>query len=330
MLKGALNEIEPEVIISVGFTLNFYATLVSKKVIIRVDNALTQNGSINLLQKFIYWISFNRAWRVVTCSSGIKHDIEKNVTRRVAIDVIQNAVDCSSLHKKANKHNDLDETFRAWQQAGKPVIVTAGRFTQQKGHWHLIRALSHIRQKEDAKLLMLGEGEYHSYYEQLINELDLEQHVRITGFVSNPYPYIAHCTVFAFPSLWEGFGLVLIEAMALGRPVVSTDCLSGPREILAPDCDPTKDIRKSYKAPYGILAPVPDGNHYSGTTPLTEEEYELSSGITMVLESENLAAAYRQAASERAEAFDIPQWKTKWNEYVRDLLREEDLYGNNA
>jgi glycosyltransferase involved in cell wall biosynthesis len=78
----------------------------------------------------------------------------------------------------------------------------------------------------------LGEGEERAELEQLIRTLGLHEHVALPGFVDNPYAYMARATVFVLSSAWEGFSCVLVEAMACGCPVVSTDCPSGPAEIL--------------------------------------------------------------------------------------------------
>ena len=95
------------------------------------------------------------------------------------------------------------------------------------------------------KLIILGDGEDKEEVEELIKELDVEEWVSMPGFVENPYSYMKRSDVFVLSSRWEGLPSVLIEAMALGVPVVSTDCPSGPGEIL-------KDGR------YGELVPVGD------------------------------------------------------------------------
>jgi glycosyltransferase involved in cell wall biosynthesis len=80
--------------------------------------------------------------------------------------------------------------------------------------------------------MILGEGEERPKLEALVRELRLEEDVALPGFVENPYKYMKRAAVFVLSSRWEGFGMVLVEAMALGTPVIATDCPSGPAEIL--------------------------------------------------------------------------------------------------
>ena len=81
-------------------------------------------------------------------------------------------------------------------------------------------------------MVILGEGEQRSELEELINSLDLKNNVKLLGFVDNPYAWMSHAAVFVLSSINEGFGNVIVEAMACGTPIVSTDCPSGPSEIL--------------------------------------------------------------------------------------------------
>jgi glycosyltransferase involved in cell wall biosynthesis len=125
------------------------------------------------------------------------------------------------------------------------VIVSAGRLDTQKDYPTLIRAFDTLRRRRHVRLLILGEGPERAALTALIGELGREDDVALPGFVANPYPHIARAAVFALSSAWEGFGYVLVEALALGIPVVATDCPSGPAEILA-------------GGRYGQLVPVGD------------------------------------------------------------------------
>lgn len=129
--------------------------------------------------------------------------------------------------------------------AGDGVILGAGRLARQKDFPMLIRALAEVRKSADVSLIVLGEGSERRALERLIRELRLEGHVLLPGRVENPSAYMARCRVFALSSAWEGFGNVIVEALAMGAPVVSTDCPSGPAEILD-------------GGRYGALVPVGD------------------------------------------------------------------------
>ena len=115
---------------------------------------------------------------------------------------------------------------------GPPVVLAVGRLTDQKAFDVLIQAFSLVRKKRPARLLILGKGENRSDLQALIQKLGLAQDVSLMGFVQNPYPYMAHTSLFVLPSRWEGLPTVLIEALYLGAPIVATDCPGGSRHIL--------------------------------------------------------------------------------------------------
>jgi glycosyltransferase involved in cell wall biosynthesis len=115
----------------------------------------------------------------------------------------------------------------------------------QKDYPTLLRAFASVRSRRPVRLVILGEGEELVRIQELAVELGIRSDVDLPGFLDRPYPLMAHCRVFALTSAWEGFGNVLVEALACGAQIVSTDCPSGPAEIL--------DNGK-----YGRLVPVGD------------------------------------------------------------------------
>jgi glycosyltransferase involved in cell wall biosynthesis len=115
---------------------------------------------------------------------------------------------------------------------GPPVVLGVGRLTRQKDFQNLLRAFAIVRQQRPARLLILGEGEERPALEALIAELGLGSDVALPGFVPGAHSCMARAGVFVLSSAWEGLPTVLIEALAMGAPVVATDCPSGPREIL--------------------------------------------------------------------------------------------------
>jgi glycosyltransferase involved in cell wall biosynthesis len=133
------------------------------------------------------------------------------------------------LQQKVREHFE-----HPWFGPGLPaVILSVGRLTSQKDFCTLIKAFAKVRQTNPSRLLILGDGEDRSALETLVDQLGLREDVSLPGFVANPYPYMTRADVFVLSSRWEGLPGVLIEALYCGAPLVSTDCPSGPREILA-------------------------------------------------------------------------------------------------
>lgn len=179
---------------------------------------------------------------IVAVSQGVAEDLA-HITRLPLerIKVIYNPVVVPELWTQAKELVD-----HPWFQSGEsPVILGVGRLYAQKDFLTLIRAFAQVRQVQPARLMILGSGPEEPRLKALVRELGLEEEVAMPGFVQNPYAYMAKATVFVLSSAWEGFGNVLVEALALGTPVVSTNCESGPAEILD-------------RGKYGWLTPVGD------------------------------------------------------------------------
>jgi glycosyltransferase involved in cell wall biosynthesis len=170
--------------------------------------------------------------RIVAVSEGVAEDTARAARYpRERIRVIRNPVITPDLARAAAEpcpHTWLAEP----NPARGPVIVGAGRFQRQKDFPTLIRAFSTLRHERPCRLLLLGEGGWRDRLVALIRELGLGAEVDLPGFQANLYPFLARADLFVLSSAWEGSPNVLTEAMALGTPVVSTDCPSGPREIL--------------------------------------------------------------------------------------------------
>jgi len=120
-----------------------------------------------------------------------------------------------------------------WLMEGQePVILAAGRLSPEKGFSTLIQAFARLAAKRACRLVILGEGRQRGDLERLVNDSRLMDRVSMPGWTTNPFAYMSRAALFVLSSVREGLGLVLIEALACGCPCVSTDCPSGPREIL--------------------------------------------------------------------------------------------------
>lgn len=190
-----------------------------------------------LARRFYPW-----ADGIVAVSQGVADDFARITSLPwERIEVIYNPVITPELLEKAK-----EPVEHPWFGAGHPpVILGVGRLTKQKDFPTLIRAFAVVRKQRPVRLMILGEGEERPRLEALVKELGLGADAVLPGFVANPYAYMARAAVFVLSSAWEGFGNVLVEAMACGCPVVSTDCPSGPAEIME-------------NGKYGTLVPVGD------------------------------------------------------------------------
>ncbi len=195
--------------------------------------------------------TYPEADAIVTVSRGLAEDLSRRTgIPRDRITTVYNPVVTRELADKASQPLD-----HPWFAADSPpVILGVGRLGRAKDFATLIRAFARVQHKRSARLVILGKGKKgkgngpdkrQTELMELARELGVEREVDFPGFVRNPFPYMAHAAVFAVSSLYDGFCNVLVEAMACGCPVVSTDCPSGPAEILE-------------NGKYGPLVPVGD------------------------------------------------------------------------
>jgi len=180
--------------------------------------------------------------RVIACSQGVADDMSSYTgLGRDHIQVAPRPVVPASLFAKRPPIPD-----HPWFRQGDiPLVLGAGALCARKDFETLLRAFARIRAGRTCRLMILGRGSYRARLLSLAADLGITKDLCLPGFVPEPYPYMAHANLLAMTSRWEGLGFVLIEALALGTPVVSTDCPSGPREIL-------DDGR------YGTLVPIGD------------------------------------------------------------------------
>ena len=166
---------------------------------------------------------------VATVSNGAADDLARTLgIEREKIHVIYNPVVTPSLLRAG-----AASLSHPWLEPGAPpVVLGVGRLSRQKDFATLVRAFAQVRQRRAARLMILGQGEERDSLEALARALGVADDVSLPGFVANPYAYMSRVAVVVLSSQWEGLPAVLIESLALGTPVVSTDCESGPREIL--------------------------------------------------------------------------------------------------
>jgi glycosyltransferase involved in cell wall biosynthesis len=190
-----------------------------------------------LIGRFYPW-----ADRIVSVARGTADDLARTTgLPRERIEVVHNPIVTPELKELAKTSVD-----HPWFRPGEPpVVLSVGRLSQQKDFGTLVRAFARVRDRRPARLVILGEGPERGRLESLISELRLDEAAALPGWVGNPYPWMAHAGAYVLSSRWEGLPSVLIEALYCGVPIVATDCLSGPREILE-------------GGEHGLLVPVGD------------------------------------------------------------------------
>lgn len=174
--------------------------------------------------------SYPHADAVIAVSKGVAEDVV-NLTNlgEDSVSVVYNPIDFAMVRREAQAPVD-----HPWFAPGAAdVILAIGRLEEQKNFSLLLDAFQLVRGQRDVRLLILGEGSKRIQLETKVIQMGLTEFVQLPGFLPNPFAYLGRARVLAMSSLWEGFGLVLIEALGLGTPVVATDCPSGPHEALS-------------------------------------------------------------------------------------------------
>ena len=279
---------KPEVVFSIDGGVNIPLSIIAFaspyrkwKAILSERNIVYPPGKSKIKRMFMLWLKrfFYRFADVLTAvSEGVQEDMHQQLkTAKESILVVHNPMVEPVMLLQAKEHVE-----HPWFQANRtePVIVHAGRFVHQKDHKTLVRAFALLRKQLPCKLFLLGEGPLLSSIKTLVNELGIVQDVYFAGFDINPFKYFSRCDLFVLSSLHEGMPGVLIQAMACGAAVVSTDCPSGPNEII--NADGTN----------GLLVPVADVS-------------ALSQAMVTVLSDTSFKNNLRQHAARSVEKFSV-------------------------
>lgn len=300
---------------------------------VRMDPTEGYKG-INSFNKILLKILYPKADLIIVNSKGTKQSLANFGLPQDKIKVIYNPLSFEEIRKKSNE--DIEKFLE-----NKKFIINVGRLTKQKAQLHLLRIFKELKNDyENLKLLILGEGELNDYLVKLSEKLNLKTYVwdrneidenfdvYFMGFQKNPYKYISKAKLFVFSSLWEGLPNALTEALACGAPVISADCKSGPREILAPNTDFRYQTDKPEFAEYGILMPVLEGSFLKASDPLTEKEKIWLDAIKNIIKDDKLLEEYSKKALKRAYDFNpdkiFKQWEEVLKEFNLDINSDKD------
>ena len=233
--------------------------------------------------------------RVVCCSDTICQEIQDKYHCGKAV-TLNNPFDL----REVKALSERGEAKLPWSDGR--ILISMGREDVVKGYWHLLKSFSLVHKRlPDTKLMIIGQGEF-GEYKELARGLGVDDAVHFTGLKKNPYPYLTKGSLYVLTSYYEGFPNAMVEAMAMGLPVIATDCMTGPREIL--------------EDRYGILIPNMSQEEDFDPHNITEEEKGLARQIVTILEDHEKMQHYREMAHMRAGEYTAESYVEKIREWA--------------
>ncbi len=282
-----------------------------------------------LRKKVLIPMLYNRADRIVTVSRDIIPElIEGFGVKQNKVLTINNFFEVDNIEAKSKEPLSAAE---AAVYAAAPVLVTSGRLTLQKNQAPLLDSFAVLLRLKPAKLIFVGDGELRGALTARARELGLRVYaiwegvdpltpdydVYFLGLQQNPFKYLRPATAFVFPSAWEGFPMALGEAMICGLPVLSADCPTGPREMLAPTTvTPAIPLRHAELGAYGTLLPMLT---QPGT--LTIDQVVWTDAMAKLLSDTTEQKRMGKLARQRMQDFTREQIFSQWVALVEEVCR---------
>lgn len=260
--------------------------------------------------------------QLVVQTHRLKNDILQDIGMKYSskIKVVANPLDLKDLREKM-----MDEPEKNFKAAikGKKVICFTASFKTSKNHINLLKSFKLLYQElKDVVLVLIGsDGELEEQIYKMVNHSTISEAVIFLGKQSNPFKYEKMADLFVLPSLYEGIPNVLIEAMAVGLPVIATDCPSGPKEILCSSPDLSRVTMKSERVDYGILIQPFDDTLDFDIDNVSEQNFILAKEMKNLLMDLNLNNYYRKQSLLRSKDYDLAKYQKELNEIVIDCIK---------
>jgi glycosyltransferase involved in cell wall biosynthesis len=312
--RRILKEVKPDVVLLfhhdtriINLLSRFLLPTIRYATVLGAQGIASQYGKYSAaartrFHRFLVYLIHKHADKVIACTEGVKTDLVDAF--RVApekIEVIYNSVDAQQKQQSAS-----EAVEHPWFSEEIPIITSSGRLVLEKNHSDLVKAFVLVRRQRSCRLVLLGDGKLRDSIAGLASELGVSDDVYFAGYQKNPSKFVARSTLFAFPSIFEAQGLVLVEAMAVGCPIVSYDCPVGPRELLATGTSRSTPLDGVEHAEFGLLVPV--GNVEA-----------LAKAILRLLDDAQLRNRYSQAGRERAAHFNLKDMSKKYFEVLNSV-----------
>lgn len=265
-----------------------------------------QSSLYRLITKKLIHYSYQQAHLVIANSKLSKIDLQNNFAVTTPIEVIYNPVDVAAVQQLSG-----EEKPGCFADEGIFYFIAIGNFRTEKNFELLLHAFALIHQSINTKLILVGSGSLENKLKQVAADLDISSQVHFSGFQQNPYKYIKNADCLVLSSYTEGFPNILLEAMACNKAIVSTDCQSGPRELLAPSTDPLYQTKSAIEiAEYGILTAVNDAR-------------ALAEGMTEIYNNKNLRTTLENKAALRVADFNIDINIKQYHLAIQSVLKNK-------